>query len=150
MRIFIFVDITPILFVAAVLYSILLIIVFICGIELKSRHLYHCTYRLFTFSVMTHWIGIICQGITWTKYAITGVSPNRILGELLVGVSEISFLLLIMLMGKGYTITKARLTTCTTIKLTVLVNAYIVLFISLYIYQAEVRWVFLINSFIQY
>lgn len=40
-------------------------------------------------------------------------------------------------MAKGYTITRARLSSCTIIKLTVYVNVYIVGYISLYIYQSE-------------
>lgn len=40
-------------------------------------------------------------------------------------------------MAKGYTITRARLSSCTIVKLTVYINVYIVGFISLYIYQSE-------------
>lgn len=58
-------------------------------------------------------------------------------GGLFTGASEISFLTLILLMAKGYTITRARLSSCTIVKLTVYINVYIVGFISLYIYQSE-------------
>lgn len=57
------------------------------------------------------------------------------MGEILEGASEICFLAMILLMAKGYTITRARLSTCTTVKLTVSINFYIV--VTLCIYLAE-------------
>lgn len=55
-----------------------------------------------------------------------------------MGASEITFLTLVLLMAKGYTITRARLSSSSTIKLTVFVNLYIVTYISLFIYQSQV------------
>lgn len=142
--ILIYLDIPPILFAEALSYSLLLVAVFLCGLELKSLHLYHCTYRLFTFSALCQWFGVLLEGVTWAKYALTGIGPHRVIGGIFMGGSEISFLLLMLLMAKGYTITRARLSTCSTIKITVFINAYIVLFISLYIYQAEVNvWAYI-------
>lgn len=134
--------IPPILFVQGLAYSLLLVAVFLCGMELKSIHLYHCTYRLFTFSVLTQWLGALMEGLVWTKYAVSGLGPHRIFGGLFMGTSEISFLLLMLLMAKGYTITRARLSTCSTVKITVYVNIYIVFFIALYIYQATVSSIY--------
>lgn len=51
--------------------------------------------------------------------------------------SEIAFLLLLLLMAKGYTITRARLSSCSIVKLTIFVNIYIVAYIILFVYQAE-------------
>lgn len=111
---------------------------FICAIELKSLHLFHCTYRLFSFSVLMQFTGILVQGVAWSKYALTGLGPYTTLGGLFMGASEVSFLALLLLMAKGYTITRARLSSCSTIKLTVFINVYIVSYVSLFIFQAEV------------
>lgn len=51
--------------------------------------------------------------------------------------SEIAFLLLLLLMAKGYTITRARLSSCSIVKLTIFINVYIVAYIILFVYQAE-------------
>lgn len=72
------------------------------------------------------------------QYGLTGLGPNTTLGALFMGASEISFLTLVLLMAKGYTITRARLSSSSTIKLTVFVNLYIVTYISLFIYQSQV------------
>lgn len=116
----------------------MLVAVFICSLELKALHLLHCTYRLFSFSVMLQWIGVLLQAIAWTTYGLTGLGPKTMLGGLFMGASELSFLTLMLLLAKGYTITRARLSSSSTIKLTIFVNVYLVVYLSLYIFQAEV------------
>lgn len=115
----------------------LLLAIFLCAIELKTRHLFHCTYRLFATSASLRYFGVLCEGVAWTKYAVTGIGPHTTLGEILEGASEISFLALMLLMAKGYTITRARLSTCTTVKLTVFINLYIIIYITLFVYRAQ-------------
>ncbi|XP_035903507.1 transmembrane protein 145-like [Anopheles stephensi] len=129
--------IPPILLAESIAYSMLLLAVFICAVELKARHLYHCTYRLFTLSVLLQWFGILLLSVTWTKYAVSGIGPFPNFGGIFTSASEISFLLLLLLMAKGYTITRARLKTCSTVKITIFINLYVVVYVSLYIYQAE-------------
>lgn len=68
---------------------------------------------------------------------MTGFGPYTTLGEILEGASEIAFLALMLLMAKGYTITRARLSTCTTVKLTVFINIYIIIYITLFVYRAQ-------------
>lgn len=127
----------PILLCEFISYSLLLVALFFCTVELKSLHLYHCTYRLFAFSVMIQYIGVLVLGIAWIRYGMTGLGPHTTVGSLLTGVSEIAFLLLLLLMAKGYTITRARLSSCSIVKLTIFINTYIVAYIILFIYQAE-------------
>ncbi|XP_049547610.1 transmembrane protein 145-like [Anopheles darlingi] len=129
--------IPPILLAEAIAYSMLLLAVFICAVELKARHLYHCTYRLFTLSVLLQWFGVLLLSVTWSKYAVSGIGPFPNFGGIFTSASEITFLLLLLLMAKGYTITRARLKTCTTVKITIFVNLYVVVYVTLYIYQAE-------------
>lgn len=128
--------IPPILLSESIAYSLLLIALFFCTVELKSMHLYHCTYRLFGFSVILQWFGVLIQGVAWTKYGLTGLGPHTTVGALFMSASEISFLLLLLLMAKGYTISRARLSSCSIVKLTMFINSYIVSYIVLFIYQA--------------
>ncbi|XP_038114011.1 transmembrane protein 145 [Culex quinquefasciatus] len=129
--------IPPILLIEAIAYTLLLLAVFLCAVELKSRHLYHCTYRLFALSVLLQWFGILLLSVTWAKYAVSGFGPFPVFGGFFTSASEITFLLLLLLMAKGYTITRARLKTCATVKITVFTNLYVIVYISLYIYQSE-------------
>uniref|UniRef100_A0A182NPE1 Uncharacterized protein n=1 Tax=Anopheles dirus TaxID=7168 RepID=A0A182NPE1_9DIPT len=129
--------IPPVLLAESIAYSMLLLAVFICAVELKARHLYHCTYRLFTLSVLLQWFGTLLLSVTWSKYAVSGIGPFTNFGGIFTSASEISFLLLLLLMAKGYTITRARLKTCSTVKITIFINLYTVVYVTLYIYQAE-------------
>lgn len=128
--------IPPIILVQFIAYSLLIVALFFCTIELKSLHLYHCTYRLFAFSVMMEYAGIIVLGLTWIQYGLTGYGPRTTGGGIMTGISEIAFLLLLLLMAKGYTITRARLSSCSIVRLTIFINTYIVAYIILFIYQA--------------
>lgn len=59
------IDIPVILMAESIAYSFLLLAIFLCAIELKTRCLYHCTYRLFTLSAVFQWLGIILNSTTW-------------------------------------------------------------------------------------
>lgn len=86
----------------SLIYSFLLIAVFICSIELKTLHLFHCTYRLFAFSVALYLIGILLLGVSYAKYGLTGSGPHTTTGTLFMGASEITFLTLVLLMAKVF------------------------------------------------
>lgn len=67
----------------------------------------------------------------------SGYGPHPTLGNLLMSASEIAYLLLLLLLAKGYTITRARLSSCSIVRLTMFINIYIVAYITLFVYQAE-------------
>lgn len=83
------------------------------------------------------WIGVLLHGIAYSMYGMTGLPPRTLLASLFVGASEVCFLILMLLLAKGYTITRARLSSMSAIKLTIFVNVYIVVYVSLFIFQAE-------------
>lgn len=74
----VFVDILPVLMTSTVAYSFLLLAIVICTIELKSRQLLHSTYKLFVFSVVLQFFGILLQAMAFLKYAINGVGIPRL------------------------------------------------------------------------
>ncbi|XP_055374495.1 transmembrane protein 145-like [Condylostylus longicornis] len=130
--------ISPILLTQSLTYTFLLMAIFVCSIELKTKHLLHCTYRLFGISAMLQYFGIMILGVAWAKYAIYGVGPFTTIGTMFQGASDIVYLILLLLLAKGYTVTRARISICSTIKFTVFINVYCVTYISLFIYREEV------------
>lgn len=58
---------------STVAYSFLLLAIVICTIELKSRQLLHSTYKLFVFSVVLQFLGILLEAMGYLKYAINGI-----------------------------------------------------------------------------
>ncbi|KAM3956245.1 transmembrane protein 145 [Aphomia sociella] len=129
----------PVLLAYTFAYVIVMIAVVMCSVELKSRHLLHSTYKLFLVSIVAQHVGVVLQSLAYIRYAANGVgSVNaRVVGQFFCGISETTFLLLLILMAKGYTITRGRLKVGFTVKLTIFMCCYIVTYIILFIYQAK-------------
>ncbi|XP_075988783.1 transmembrane protein 145-like isoform X2 [Anticarsia gemmatalis] len=129
----------PVLLAYTLAYVVVMIAVVMCSVELKSRHLLHSTYKLFLMSVVAQHSGVMMQSLAYLRYAANGSGSDnaRIVGQFFCGLSEMTFLLLLVLMAKGYTITRARLKLGFTVKLTVFMCCYVVTYIVLFVYQAK-------------
>ncbi|XP_035456493.2 uncharacterized protein LOC118280519 [Spodoptera frugiperda] len=129
----------PVLLAYTFAYVVVMIAVVMCSVELKSRHLLHSTYKLFLMSVVSQHSGVMLQSLAYIRYAANGFGTDnaKIVGQFLCGLSEMSFLLLLVLMAKGYTITRGRLKVGFTVRLTIFMCCYIVTYIVLFIYQAK-------------
>nr|XP_022906851.1 transmembrane protein 145-like [Onthophagus taurus] len=132
--------ILPVLMAFTIAYTMLILAIVICSIELKSRQLLHATYKLFSFSVIVQYFGILLASMTYLQYALNGIgSPNlKMTGLMIMGISEICFLLLLLLIAKGYTVTRGRLSLSTSIKITIFICLYSITYISLFIYETKV------------
>ena len=62
-----------------------------------------------------------------------GLAGGKFLGHVLESASEITFLLLLILLAKGYTVTRARLRQMSTIKVTIFICAYIIMYMALFL-----------------
>ncbi|XP_026739984.1 transmembrane protein 145-like [Trichoplusia ni] len=129
----------PVLLAYTFAYIIVMIAVVMCSVELKSRHLLHSTYKLFLMSIVAQHSGVVLQSLAYIRYAANGFGSDnaRIVGQFFCGLSEMTFLLLLVLMAKGYTITRGRLKVGFTVKLTVFMCCYVVTYIVLFVYQAK-------------
>ncbi|XP_038219824.1 transmembrane protein 145-like [Zerene cesonia] len=129
----------PILLSYTFAYIIVMIAVVMCSVELRSRHLLHSTYKLFLISIVAQHCGVLMQALANIRYASNGVgAPNsKIIGQFLCGISEMTYLLLLVLLAKGYTITRGRLKVGFTVKLTVFMCCYVLTYVVLFIYQAK-------------
>ncbi|XP_017786554.1 PREDICTED: transmembrane protein 145-like [Nicrophorus vespilloides] len=130
----------PVLMAFSVAYSFLVLAIIICSIELKSRQLLHTTYKLFVLSSLVQLFGILFRSMSFLKYAVNGIgSPKlKVVGAMFMGLSETCFLLLLLLLAKGYTVTRGRLPLSAGVKLTIFMCLYVVTFVSLFIYEAKV------------
>ncbi|KAI4455348.1 intimal thickness receptor-related [Holotrichia oblita] len=132
--------ILPVLTAFSVAYSFLILGIVVCSIELKSRQLLHATYKLFVVSVFIQFFGVILHSMAYLKYAVNGVgAPSlKMLGAMCMGCSETCFLLLLLLLAKGYTITRGKLSLTASVKLTIFMCLYSITYIALFIYEAKV------------
>ncbi|XP_068901346.1 transmembrane protein 145-like isoform X1 [Tenebrio molitor] len=132
--------ILPILMAFSIAYSFLMLGIIMCSIELKSRQLLHTTYKIFVVSAIFQLFGIILTSAAYLKYAVNGLGPSKVrrAGAIFMGASETLYLLLLLLLAKGFTITRGRLPLSASVKLTVFMCLYVVTYISIFIYEANV------------
>ncbi|XP_072375299.1 transmembrane protein 145-like isoform X2 [Diabrotica undecimpunctata] len=132
--------ILPVIMAFTVAYSFLFLGIVICTIELKSRQLLHTTYKIFVFSVLIQLFGIIVVSSCYLKLAVSGFLSTKMkrFGLMLMGTSETSFVLLLLLLAKGYTVTRGTLPLQASVKLTIFMCLYSVTYVSIFIYEAKV------------
>ncbi|KAJ6223065.1 hypothetical protein RDWZM_001610 [Blomia tropicalis] len=87
---------------------------------LYTRHLYHKTYKLYIASLLSECTGLLFLVIYYSLYAKQGHANVwlRLIGKGFEAISTLIFLLLLLLLSKGYTITRARLKPRTVTKFT--------------------------------
>ncbi|KAL1501773.1 hypothetical protein ABEB36_007038 [Hypothenemus hampei] len=132
--------ILPILLAFSIAYSFLMLGITVCSLELKQRQLLHTTYKIFVASCILQLIGILLMCIVYLKMAISGrESPGfKRFANMLMGASETCFLLLLLLLAKGFTITRGRLSVKGTIKLTIFMCVYVTTYLTIFVYEAVV------------
>ncbi|XP_067131631.1 transmembrane protein 145-like [Centruroides vittatus] len=106
---------------------------------LQSRHLLHTTYKLYLASVFYEFAGLLFLCISYGLYANDGIGVPvlRLIGKLLEAISTLIFLLLLILIGKGYTVTRGRLRSITAAKIAVFMTIYVVVYAALYLYEQK-------------
>ncbi|BES94590.1 Rhodopsin-like GPCR transmembrane domain [Nesidiocoris tenuis] len=129
--------ILPVLLAFCVVYMLLVLAVIMCSMELKSRQLLHSSYKLFALSVYLQQFGIFLTIVAYIRYASDGIGVPRLktLARLLESASEVVFLILLLLLAKGYTITRGRLRLASSVKLTIFMCVYIITYASLFVYE---------------
>ncbi|CAM1314801.1 TMEM145 (predicted) [Pycnogonum litorale] len=126
---------TNIIFTVA--YTILIGLTIVCSVKLVKKHLFHATYKLFIVSVAYKLMSLVLLCISYGQYAMNGFGyPTlKILGRIGGATSEYLFLLMLLLIAKGYTITRGRLRTVSSIKLAVFMIFYLINYAALFVYQ---------------
>jgi len=76
--------------------------------------------------------------------AIIGLQYVWFVGRVFEATAELVFLLMLILMAKGFTVTRGRISTSGSIKLAVFMTVYVLTYAALFIYQAYVSIVLLL------
>ncbi|XP_064617706.1 transmembrane protein 145-like [Liolophura sinensis] len=92
---------------------------------LKHKQMFHSTYKLYLVSVMVKTLSLLLLTVAWGTYG-TKEHGTPFNGRLFGAASEVMFLLLVVLLGKGYTITVGRLSPASAVKLTIFMTVYVV------------------------
>ncbi|MED6268273.1 hypothetical protein CHARACLAT_020666, partial [Characodon lateralis] len=110
--------------------------------NLKGRQLLHTTYKMFMTAAGVEVLSLMFHCVYWGLYARDGVGNGslKILGKLLFSVSFLVFLLMLILLGKGFTVTRARISHSGSVKLSIYMTVYTITYVILFIYEAEVQY----------
>ena len=110
------------------------------GFVLSTQQLFHTTYKMYIFSLYTNCFGLFILVIGYGKYANTGYEETGawLAGRLFQSISDIVFVLMLVLMSNGYTIVRGKLSAPIYIALTVFTILFTITYAVLFIYEAEV------------
>ncbi|KAM3873276.1 transmembrane protein 145 [Diretmus argenteus] len=123
-----------------VIFSMVFLLSCYFAYNLKGRQLLHTTYKMFMTAAGVEVLSLLFHCIYWGLYARDGVDGNgslKILGKLLFSVSFLVFLLMLILLGKGFTVTRARISHSGSVKLSIYMTVYTITYVILFIYEAE-------------
>lgn len=107
---------------------------------LYSRHYFHVTYKLYMVSMLFELVGLFFLCVHYGVYSEdgVGVEPLKTLGRAAEAVSTLIFLLLLILLGKGFTVTRARLKPSTAAKIGIFMTFYTVIYACLFCWEQYV------------
>ncbi|XP_067950354.1 transmembrane protein 145-like [Watersipora subatra] len=118
-------------------YMFLLCLSLYVAYSLHIRQLYHTTFKLYLASLCVEYLALIAQLIYWVDYGYSGIpiANWKNLGRFLDFASQVIFVILLILMGKGYTITRGRISVGGTIKIIVFSIVFICVTIAMIIWE---------------
>ncbi|XP_010621679.1 transmembrane protein 145 [Fukomys damarensis] len=109
------------------------------GYLLKGRQLLHTTYKMFMAAAGVEVLSLLFFCIYWGQYATDGIGNEsmKVLAKLLFSSSFLIFLLMLILLGKGFTVTRGRISHSGSVKLSVYMTLYTLTHVVLLIYEAK-------------
>lgn len=112
-------------------YLIIVAVTFIFAHILHRKKLLHSTFKLFIGSVIIQNVSYLFTMSEYAQFSSSGEYTNgcALVGRLADAIAETVFLLMLILLAKGYTVTRGRLRTPTVIKLIVFFTIYVIAYI---------------------
>ncbi|XP_059140907.1 transmembrane protein 145-like [Physella acuta] len=120
-----------------IIYIILVALSIACAVVLVKRKLLHTTYKMYMVTLIIWFLHLLCMVIAWGSYGSTGweLRPLEVFGRILQACGHIVFMLMLILMAKGYTIVRGRLSKKNAVKITVFINLYVIALVVLFIWE---------------
>ncbi|GMR61001.1 hypothetical protein PMAYCL1PPCAC_31196, partial [Pristionchus mayeri] len=119
---------------------IVLFISVIIAQKLRERNMLHQTFKMYIQAVVLEIISLSCKITAYATYARDGqgVPILKLVGQLARACCETCFIILLLLIAKGFTITRSRLSNLSTWKLTLLMCLYVIFYMAMFIWQIKV------------
>lgn len=132
--------ILPIDIAFLIAYVILSALTIVCAVLLRNRQLWHTTYKMYMVSVFLWTFYLFLMSVGYGVYGNDGLEwklrGTKYAARAFESISIMTFLLMLILIGKGYTITRGKLSTASTIKISVFMTIYCITYIVIFIWEA--------------
>ncbi|XP_064470487.1 transmembrane protein 145-like [Ornithodoros turicata] len=124
---------------ALTIYALLFIACCFEAYILYSRSYLHATYKMYMVSVFCQLLSLIFLVAYYALYAEDGIGMPllKLLGLVFSSVSTLIFLLLLILIAKGYTVTRGRLKPITSAKIGTFMTLYVIVYSALFTYEQQ-------------
>lgn len=108
---------------------------------LHKKNLFHSTFKLFFASVMFEFFSYLFTLSEYGQFSSSGIYTGgcAFMGRFLDAIAQTLFILMLILLAKGYTVTRGRLRTPTVIKIIVLFTIYVIAYVITFIYAEMVN-----------
>lgn len=118
--------------------SVLVVLSLIVAAMLRKKRMFHTTFKLYMVSLFFEFFHLLVMCISYGKYANDGEDNygSKTFGRVLEAVSILVFILMLILMAKGFTITRGRISTSGSVKIAVFMTLYVITYAILFIYEA--------------
>ncbi|XP_077985071.1 transmembrane protein 145-like [Glandiceps talaboti] len=120
-----------------ILYMIMLSVIGYYSRELIARRMFHSTYKLFAVSMIAEWLSLGLKLAGYINYAVNGVAAPglQIVADLISAIAIMLFVLMVMLLGKGFTVTRRTLKSQSVLAITLFMAVFGIAYIALYAYD---------------
>ena len=97
---------------------------------LMKKRMFHYTVQLLAASVALQWLGIVFKMVYFFHFADTGIRKRLYyrLGAVATGLADMALLLMLILLAKGWTIVRSKISASGRIKIAVYMTSYFVIF----------------------
>ncbi|XP_048775733.2 transmembrane protein 145-like [Ostrea edulis] len=122
-----------------VLYFFITIISMVFAIILRSKQMFHVTYKIYLTSLLLWWFHLLLYCIAYGRYSSYGYKETATerAARVFAALSSLLFMLMLLLMADGYTIIKGKMTSMTVVLFSIFFTVYVVAYATLYIVEAN-------------
>ncbi|XP_061193106.1 transmembrane protein 145-like [Saccostrea echinata] len=122
-----------------ILYFFITLISMVFAIILRSRQMFHVTYKIYLASLCLWWFHLLLWCIAYGRYSAYGYKETGTerAARIFAALSSLLFMLMLLLMADGYTIIKGKMAARTSILFSVFFTVYVIAYAALYIVEAN-------------